>query len=397
LNRPDLTPAFNRCDACGARLPRAAAPRALTGTLVERESSDDNLDSFSSATEPSTSSSDESESTLDSDEPAVKGGQSRPSRTKQKVVGESDLLLDDFMDYDYELRTEIASEDDPYAFMDLSDSTGDEQEGFVMEDGLPLTASLGASLFQHQRTAVRWLWQLRQAGSGGLIGDEMGLGKTAQAAAFLSGLHLVRKLKSVLIVTPATVLPQWLTELRRWAPALRVVVLHGCSTYFAAAGVPRRRRFVQQALNLSGPLVVLVSYEGLRQFAEELLTKTWTTAILDEAQRIRNPDANVTLLSKRLKTPHRIALTGTPIQNSLRELWSLFDFIHPGRLGTLPAFEAEFVIPIRAGNYAGAGASAVRLAFRSAVALRGLIEPYLLRRLKKVGIASVRFASRESA
>ena len=87
--------------------------------------------------------------------------------------------------------------------------------------------------------------------------------------------------------------------------------------------------------------------------------------------------------TQRMRTPHRLLMSGTPIQNDLRELWSLFDFVFPGRLGTLPAFEAEFADPIRRGGYSNASPMQVQLAYRCALVLRDLINPYLLRRQKK--------------
>ena len=104
--------------------------------------------------------------------------------------------------------------------------------------------------------------------------------------------------------------------------------------------------------------------------------------VLDEGQKIRNPKARITHLCKRLRTRRRVLLSGTPVQNSLAELWSLFDFTNPGVLGTLEAFEAELAAPIRAGGYAGASPAKVQLGYRCAVALRDLIRPFLLRRTK---------------
>ncbi|KAJ2841673.1 DNA repair protein rhp26, partial [Coemansia erecta] len=113
-----------------------------------------------------------------------------------------------------------------------------------------------------------------------------------------------------------------------------------------------------------------------------LLRRKWGYAVLDEGHTIRNPDADVTIACKRLDTRHRILVTGTPIQNNLAELWSLFDFIFPGRLGTLPVFNNQFAIPITVGGYASANSLQVRAAYRCACILRDLIDPYLLRRLK---------------
>ena len=126
----------------------------------------------------------------------------------------------------------------------------------------------------------------------------------------------------------------------------------------------------------------VASYDAVHRLSDALLAQPWSYAVLDEGQRIRNPDARVTRLCKRLRTPRRLLLSGTPVQNSLRELWSLFDFSVPGRLGTARAFDQELAQPIRAGGFSGARPSAVQLAYRCAVALRDLIKPYLLRRTK---------------
>ncbi|KAI8326010.1 hypothetical protein GQ54DRAFT_295142 [Martensiomyces pterosporus] len=128
--------------------------------------------------------------------------------------------------------------------------------------------------------------------------------------------------------------------------------------------------------------VVIVTYSGLQVYQDALLHRKWGYAVLDEGHMIRNPDAEATLACKRLDTRHRILVTGTPIQNNLTELWSLFDFIFPGRLGTLPVFNNQFATPITVGGYASANSLQVRAAYRCACILRDLIDPYLLRRLK---------------
>ncbi len=333
----------------------------------------------------------------------------RRRRNDHQLFGKTGLP-DDFHDADFQERLKYAlikmkkkeDEDEDIVF----DNGGTEEENtggndnddltiqssscgemkVVMEGDIPICKMIAKKLFLHQRTAVRWLGQLRESGVGGIIADEMGLGKTAQVAVYLAGLEYLERLnRGVLIVCPATVLCHWQSELHRWSPTLRVILLHISGASFTNIGTSasRRARYTSKVLNLVGPLVCLTSYEGLRMLSESLLSHRWDACILDEAQRVRNPDAQVTLLAKRLRTPHRIALTGTPIQNSLQELWSLFDFVYPGRLGTLPAFEDEFIKPVRQGSYAGAGRNAIRLAYRSATALRSLISPYMLRRMKK--------------
>ncbi|KAJ2888587.1 DNA repair protein rhp26 [Coemansia asiatica] len=128
--------------------------------------------------------------------------------------------------------------------------------------------------------------------------------------------------------------------------------------------------------------IVIVTYSGLQVYRDIILPYQWGYAVLDEGHMIRNPDAEATQACKRLDTRHRILVTGTPIQNNLTELWSLFDFIFPGRLGTLPVFNNQFTIPITVGGYASANSLQVRAGYRCACILRDLIDPYLLRRLK---------------
>lgn len=115
---------------------------------------------------------------------------------------------------------------------------------------------------------------------------------------------------------------------------------------------------------------IVTTYENLRRNADIYKEHPWSYIVLDEAQKIRNPDAEVTLACKTIKTSHRLAMSGTPIQNDLKELWSLFDFVFPGRLGTLPAFEQEFADPIKKGGYSNASATCVQLAYRCALTLR---------------------------
>ncbi|KAH8063241.1 hypothetical protein JL722_2404 [Aureococcus anophagefferens] len=209
---------------------------------------------------------------------------------------------------------------------DLGESEDDDDAdgSATLEGGLWIRATTQRRLFPHQRRAVSWLWALHGEGCGGIVGDEMGLGKTAQAGG---------------------------------APGPDFEETPSC-------------------------VLCVASYDAVHRLADALLAVPWSYAVLDEGQKLRNPDSRVTQLCKRLRTPRRLLLSGTPVQNSLRELWSLFDFAVPGRLGTLKAFDQELAQPIRAGGFAGARPAQVQLAYRCAVALRDLIQPYLLRRTK---------------
>lgn len=234
-------------------------------------------------------------------------------------------------------------------------------------------------LFEYQKTGVRWLWELHARDVGGIIGDEMGLGKTVQISAFLGCLHATGLLHPTLIVAPATTLTQWVNELHTWHAPLRVFKLH--KTSVASKQGWSVRKIVSTAHKNNG--VIVTTYSGLQNNKDILLKWKWGYVILDEGHKISNPDADITLTCKALQTSHRIIMTGAPIQNKLQELWSLFDFVYPGKLGTLPIFVADFVEPINVGGYVNASQFQIRTAFKCAKILRDTITPYLLRRLKK--------------
>jgi len=177
----------------------------------------------------------------------------------------------------------------------------------------------------------------------------------------------------VLILCPATLISQWRNELHVWYPPLRVCIMH-------QVGLQERKECIRVAAEQQA--VLITSYETMRTCHEDLLQTTWVMVILDEGQKIRNPHANVTIAAKQFSTPHRIILSGSPIQNNLQELWSLFDFICPGRLGTLPVFLEEFAEPIEKGGLVGANETKVAAAYQCAMALRELTQPCILRRTK---------------
>lgn len=265
------------------------------------------------------------------------------------------------------------------------------QDDVHVAEGLRCPRWLWEALYPYQNTCVKWLWGLHCEKLGGILADEMGLGKTIQIIAYLAALHHSGVLQSmrvqntslgvasapstggILIICPATLISQWRSELHLWYPPLRVCVMH-------QVDVQERKECIRVAS--SGQGILVTSYETMRIAHEELLEATWTIVILDEGQKIRNPNASVTIASKRFSTPHRIVLSGSPIQNNLQELWSIFDFICPGRLGTLPVFLEEFAQPIESGNLVGANQTRVAAAYQCALALRELTLPCILRRTK---------------
>ncbi|CAL4199001.1 unnamed protein product, partial [Meganyctiphanes norvegica] len=156
---------------------------------------------------------------------------------------------------------------------------------------------------------------------------------------------------------------------------LRVAVLHDSGSFAGS-----RASLIHNIHSHNG--ILIVSYSGVHTQIVTLSQYTWHYVILDEGHKIRNPEAQITSSVKRLETPHRLILSGTPIQNNLKELWSLFDFVFPGKLGTLPVFLQQFSVPITLGGYANATKLEVQTAFRCASVLRDTINPFLLRRMK---------------
>lgn len=270
----------------------------------------------------------------------------------------------------------------------------------VFDDGLKLPGDIHPSLFGYQKTGVQWLSELYKQQVGGIVGDEMGLGKTVQLIAFIAALHYSGRLnKPVIVVAPATLLRQWVGEFHRWWPPLRVSILHSSGSGMLNperednydlnnfSSVIRRSRNAGAAKHVVNTVVkkghvLVTTYTGLQTYADELLGVEWEYAVLDEGHKIRNPNADITLTCKELNTPNRVILSGTPVQNNLTELWSLFDFIYPMRLGTLVSFREHFEIPIKHGGYANASNVQVVTAEKCAEALKEAISEYLLQRLK---------------
>ncbi|XP_026337332.2 DNA excision repair protein ERCC-6 isoform X1 [Ursus arctos] len=253
-------------------------------------------------------------------------------------------------------------------------------------DDFKMPGFLFKKLFKYQQTGVRWLWELHCQQAGGILGDEMGLGKTIQIIAFLAGLsyskirtrgsnYRFKGLGPTIIVCPTTVMHQWVKEFHTWWPPFRVAILHETGSY-----TQKKEKLIRDIAHCHG--ILITSYSYIRLMQDDISRHDWHYVILDEGHKIRNPNAAVTLACKQFRTPHRIILSGSPMQNNLRELWSLFDFIFPGKLGTLPVFMEQFSVPITMGGYSNASPVQVKTAYKCACVLRDTINPYLLRRMK---------------
>ena len=217
-------------------------------------------------------------------------------------------------------------------------------DGFT---GIPHAESLvTGELRPYQQTGLDWLAFCRDTGLGCVLADDMGLGKTVQALAAIKG--------RTLVVSPTSVLFNWMAETKRFRPELRIATYHG----------PRR------ALDPSAD-VVLTTYPILRNDIDVLAGAPWTNVILDESQTIKNPDSQVARAAYRLKGGWRLVLSGTPVENRLDELWSQLHFTNPGLLGGRADFQERWSEPISNGDN------------DAAARLRERIRPFVLRRLKR--------------
>lgn len=226
-------------------------------------------------------------------------------------------------------------------------------------------SDLLATLRPYQQTGLNWLWFLSELGLGACLADDMGLGKTIQVISLLLA-QKVRTGKSLpsLLVLPASLLSNWRSELSRFAPSLSIVCLHPSET--ERTELVRITADPEQALASAD--AVLTTY-GVLQRQEWIRNLEWNLIVLDEAQAIKNPGTQQAKAVKSLKGRARIALTGTPVENRLSDLWSLFDFICPGLLGSAPRFK-KFVTALENREPP------------SYAPLRSLVQPYILRRLK---------------
>jgi len=221
--------------------------------------------------------------------------------------------------------------------------------------------SFVGQLRPYQERGLSWLAFLRRYCLGACLADDMGLGKTIQALALLSREKDAGERRPVLLICPTSVVNNWVREAARFTPELSVMVHHGLSR-------SRRDEFVRKAGRND---LVVSSYGLLHRDLEFLRNIRWAGVILDEAQNIKNPETKQTRAARSLAADYRIALTGTPVENHVGDLWSLMEFLNPGLLGSHSAFKSRFFLPIQ--THGDQEAAAL---------LRRITGPFIMRRLK---------------
>ena len=260
--------------------------------------------------------------------------------------------------------TEDAAADPEWSHVVAGPWLADTLKGLRGPEGLANVepgAELKGTLRPYQQSGVRWLYLLYRLGLGACLADDMGLGKTIQVLSLL--LVLKQRVQGTprtsLLVAPASLLANWAAEIERFAPSLNALIAH-------PSAMPADELRALDGARLANVDLVITSYGTLLR-APWMENFQWRLAVLDEAQAIKNPGAKQTRIVKKLNARSRIALTGTPVENRLSDLWSIFDFTHPGLLGSGKAFTTF------------AKGLTTREHYRP---LRNLVRPYILRRLK---------------
>ena len=257
-------------------------------------------------------------------------------------------------------------------------------DGAKLEAFVPCVA-VKAELRAYQREGVSWLAFLNRFGLHGVLCDDMGLGKTLQTITMITSDHAIRRARfketqraefaplPTLVVCPPTLVPHWIYEIGKFAP--------DDFTATAYQGAPAERAAVRGAIGKYE--VVVMSYEVLRKDVEVLAAQAWNYMVLDEGHVIKNAKTKLAQAVKRIQAEHRLVLSGTPVQNNVLELWSLFDFLMPGFLGSERDFNEAFSRPILASRDAKASARDIEAGTLALEALHRQVLPFLLRRRKE--------------
>jgi SNF2 family DNA or RNA helicase len=280
---------------------------------------------------------------------------------KKQQIENPELTLIDFMRMTAEGGEDLEVEfDRAQSLAQMLDKLHDKSQLEAIAD----PAQLQGTLREYQKRGVSWLSYLEQLGLNGCLADDMGLGKTVQVIA-----RLVQEqeqsdapLKPTLLIAPTSVVGNWRKEIEKFAPHLRAIVHHG----------NERAKDVKEFQAMANQNnVIITSFTLIRKDLKLIESVDWHRLVLDEAQNIKNPKAEQTKAILKLSAPHRLALTGTPVENRLLDLWSIFNFLNPGYLGKEAQFRKSFELPIQKNNDGTRSHT-----------LKKLVEPFILRRVK---------------
>ena len=252
------------------------------------------------------------------------------------------------------LHNALSGKIDEYDF-DYDEAFAKVISDFTKVEDIQLPNDLNGTLRAYQEIGYRWLYTNINKGFGCCIADDMGLGKTIQVISLILKLKEEKRLKRpVLVVCPTTLMGNWKREMNNFAPSLKTLTYHGFNREFS-----------------TDCDVILTTYAILRIDLEKFQKTNWDLLIIDEAQNIKNPSTSQTQAIKAIKAQMKVAMTGTPVENRLSELWSIFDFINKGYLGSLTDFSKNYSIPIERFKE-----------LTRAAKLKKAISPFMLRRLK---------------
>lgn len=240
-----------------------------------------------------------------------------------------------------------------FGFSTKGDFPGDQKTGKLVFQNLP--ADLSSILRPYQQTGIEWMQSLAQKGRGGILGDDMGLGKTLQTLAYIQAAG-----GSALVICPSSLVFNWVAEAGKFVPDLKVLAIEG----------PNRASLIKGNRDAD---ILITSYALFRRDEDLYRDCEFTTIVIDEAQHIKNPDAKISKAIHRLSGRNHFALTGTPIENSVRDLWSILQFASPGYLGSRKDFAQRFEKPL------GGSSDSTSVQRRLSRRLR----PVILRRLKR--------------
>ncbi|XP_036595673.1 DNA excision repair protein ERCC-6-like [Trichosurus vulpecula] len=257
---------------------------------------------------------------------------------------------------------------------------GDDEFVEVCNSGLMLYRELHDRLFEHQKEGVAFLYSLyKDRRKGGILADDMGLGKTVQIIAFLSAMFDAKHVRYVLLIMPTSLISTWTKEFAKWTPGMRVATFHGSSKNERTRNLNRIQK--KNGVAVTTYQMLINNWQQLSQLDGREFV--WDYLILDEAHKIKSSSTKSSIAARAIPVKNRILLTGTPIQNNLYELWSLFDFACQGSLlGTSKTFKMEYENPITRAREKDATLGEKALGLKISENLMTLIKPYFLRRTK---------------